>query len=66
MTLSRSEAPPASASVRACIASRFRAGDSIGRLAFDYGCKPTDIQHAIREEWLAERARRRGKRGGAR
>lgn len=47
-------------SVRQAIASRFRAGDSIGHLAFDYDRKPTEIQRAIREEWVEERAR--GKR----
>lgn len=55
-------------SVRTAIASRFLAGDSIGHLARDYGRKPTEIQRAIREEWLAERAVKRlglrvGKRG---
>lgn len=47
--------------VRQAIASRFRAGDSIGRLAWDYDRKPTEIQRAIREEWLGERERRKRK-----
>ena len=36
---------------RDCLASRFRAGDSIADLADDYGVAPEQVEAALRKEW---------------